>query len=341
MTRKLGNLTALIPNYNHAHFLPQCLDAMFSQSLPPGEVLVIDDASTDNSVDVIRQYARRHPAVHLICNEKNMGAMFGVSRGLKLAKGDYIYFAAADDAILPGFFEKSIKLLDQYPQAALCSGISVIVDRDKRYEAPSPPYVSKMPAYLGPKEVLNSYIKKDWFIMGNTAIYRRNVLNEKTFPDELGRFNDEFTILMLSLHYGACFLPENVSVYHVRFDSYSANSELEIFTQKRKAETLMTTSHAEFFPCDYVEFFAKVNLYTEVMFLLEENNRSASEYLEKTGALLKNYRISRYLILTIIRNLTFLKKAAVKVILYFQLGRFSFFRVYRFLFHYMHRAVQS
>lgn len=340
MTWKLGNLTVLLPNYNHAHFLPQCLDAILSQSLQPGEVLVIDDASTDNSIEVIQHYAAKHPAVRLACNEKNMGAAFGVSRGLKLAKGDYVYFAAADDMVLPGLFEKSISLLEQYPQAALCSGISVIVEREKRYEAPSPPYVSNAPSYLGPEEVLNSYVKKDWFIMGNTAIYRRCLLNEKTFPNELGRFNDEFTILMLSLRYGACFLPENLSIYHVRSNSYSANSELDLFAQRKLAETLMTTTHAEFFPRDYVEYFTKLNIYTEAMFQLGRIDQSSREYLDRFSSLLMTHRISKHLVLTVIRSLTFLQKIAIKVILYFQLGRFSLFRVFRFI-GTMHRPVQS
>jgi len=333
MTRKLATLTVVMPNYNHAHFLPQSLEAILSQSFPPSEVIVIDDASTDNSIEVIQHYAKKHPAIRLVCNERNMGPAFTYSRGLKLAKCDYIYSASADDTVLPGFFEKCVRLLERYPQAGLCSSISVVVDGEKRYEVPSPPYVTKVPSYLKPKEVLNCYVNKDWFIMGNTTIYRKSALNEKTFPDGIGRFNDEFTILMISLYYGACFVPESLSVYNIRSNSYSANSELELLSQRRKAETLMATTHSEYFPSDFVKYFAKSNTYLEATYTLKNIDKATNEYLETINSFLRLHKVSTLLVPVIIKKLVFAHKIIIKSILYFRLGRFSLFRVVRFLFY--------
>ncbi len=332
MTRITPTLTVILPNYNHATFLPGALEALLSQSFPPSELLIVDDASTDNSVEIIQDLARSHPSIRLVRNEKNMGASITANRGLTLANGDYLYFAAADDSVLPGFFEKSIGLLEQYPHAGLCSGISVIVDGERRYEVPTPPYVANVPAYLAPKAVLNCYVKKDWFIMGNTTIYRKAALNGQTFPQELGRFNDEFTNLMLSLHYGACFVPERLSVYHVRQNSFSSNSELDVYRQRRKAETLMVTSHAKFFPPAFVSYFSRLNTYTEAMFLLRNIDHSAAKSLDQFELLLKDYRISKRLILFILRRRVIAQKCLVKTILYFQLGRFSLFRIWRLIF---------
>lgn len=317
-------------SYNHAHYLPQSLDAILNQSFPPSELLIIDDASTDNSIEVIQRYAKEYPAIRLVQNEKNMGSTFGQALGYRLAKGDYAYCASADDTVLPGFFEKSVRLMDQYPQAGLCSGVSVVVDGENRYEVPFPPYVATVPSYLDPKEVLNCYVKKDWFIMGNTTIFRKSVLSEKTFPDEIGRFNDEFTILMLSLRYGACFIPECLSIFNIRPNSYSSNRELEIFAQRRKAETLMATTHSEYFPPEFVRFFSKLNTYTEAMFALRNMDLSINDHVEKLGSVLKNYKLTKLLILTLTRKLVQIQKLFIKIVLYFQLDRFSMFRIYRY-----------
>ncbi len=69
----LPTVSVILPNYNHAHYLPQCLNAMLDQSVKPTEIIVIDDASTDNSIEVISDYVRRDPVVKLIQNEKNIG----------------------------------------------------------------------------------------------------------------------------------------------------------------------------------------------------------------------------------------------------------------------------
>ena len=123
-------LSVLFPNYNHARFLPESLGAFLAQSYRPVEIIIIDDASTDNSVEVIETFARREPRLRLIRNERNMGVVPNMNRLVEMASGDYVYLSAADDKVLPGFFEKSMALLSQYPQAGLCSTVGRLIDKD-------------------------------------------------------------------------------------------------------------------------------------------------------------------------------------------------------------------
>ncbi len=66
--------------YNHARYLPQVLESVLTQSVRPLEVLVLDDASTDDSVQVIQQYAARDPLVRLVRNERNLGVVATLNR---------------------------------------------------------------------------------------------------------------------------------------------------------------------------------------------------------------------------------------------------------------------
>ena len=103
-------LSVAIPNYNHAQYLPRCLDSILSQSVQPFEILVLDDASTDNSVAIIQRYASQHPHVRLHRNEHNLGAVANINQAFELSQGDYVFVPSADDEVVPGFFEKSLKL---------------------------------------------------------------------------------------------------------------------------------------------------------------------------------------------------------------------------------------
>ena len=69
----LPSVSVILPNYNHAPYLSQCLNAILDQSVKPKEVIVIDDASTDNSVDVISEFAEQNSSIKLILNRENMG----------------------------------------------------------------------------------------------------------------------------------------------------------------------------------------------------------------------------------------------------------------------------
>ena len=115
----LPTLSILMNNYNYAQFISEALQAIVDQSFQPYEVIVVDDASTDNSVEIIESFSRKYPYIQLIRNEKNQGALKTWFQGFELLTGDYFLSASSDDRIVPGLFEKSITLLSQYPNAGL------------------------------------------------------------------------------------------------------------------------------------------------------------------------------------------------------------------------------
>src|SRR5205085_161186 len=117
-------LSVMVPNYNHGAYLPTALDAILQQSFPPSEIIVIDDGSTDNSWEVIKRYQASHPKLRAYRNERNLGIVPTLNRGIGLVQGNYFFPTAADDQVMPGLFEKSLRLLVQYPQAALCCAIT-------------------------------------------------------------------------------------------------------------------------------------------------------------------------------------------------------------------------
>jgi glycosyltransferase involved in cell wall biosynthesis len=113
-------LTVFLPNYNHAHFLPEALKSLEQQTYQPLEIIIVDDSSTDNSVEIIEQFARRHKSVRFIRNEVNRGVVFNENRAIELAAGSHFFGMSADDRIRP-------RLL-----AGFCSALSDRIDESGR-----------------------------------------------------------------------------------------------------------------------------------------------------------------------------------------------------------------
>ena len=113
------SLSVIMPNFNDGRLISRALTAVLEQSRRPTEVIVVDDGSTDGSVATIEAFVQRDPIVKLIRHERNLGLMAAIQRGFEESRGDYVYFPAADDYILPGFFEKSLRMLAGHPQAGL------------------------------------------------------------------------------------------------------------------------------------------------------------------------------------------------------------------------------
>ncbi len=250
-------LSVIIPNYNHAHYLPTALESILGQAVSPIEVLIYDDASTDDSVRVIQELCRRHQNIRLVCNPENLGPVHGMNRGLEIASGDYIFFMAADDVILPGFFERCLGLLARYPDAALCSTLSRIIDETgtDHGEYPSP-LVRRHEAFLNPVNSLRILRSHGPWFMGNTTVYRRRLLMAAGgFDPSLRSFCDGFIAQVLALRHGACYIPEPLACWRRTRTGYAAtdNSVWQQRLQIREhAAQVMRTTFRDTFPENYV-----------------------------------------------------------------------------------------
>ncbi len=200
-------LTVVLPNFNHGRFLPYAIDALLAQTRTADEILVIDDASTDGSIAVIEAYCQKSDKIRLIVNDRNQGVVANLNDGLKLATGEYVFFAAADDVVGSRLFEVGIRNLHQHPAAALFSARSDLIDTEGRFcGIMSTPIPSTEQGYITPQNAARYMIRDDGWFMGNTTIYRRGVLAaEGGFPVELGAFTDGYVSRLLALKYGACF----------------------------------------------------------------------------------------------------------------------------------------
>ena len=116
-------VSIILPNYNHSEYLPQRIESILNQTYQDFEVIILDDSSTDNSLEVLNHY-RDHPKVtHFIVNEKNSGSVFRQwNKGVSLAQGEFIWIAESDDIASPFFLERLTNQLleDQNLGIAFC-----------------------------------------------------------------------------------------------------------------------------------------------------------------------------------------------------------------------------
>ncbi len=220
----LPTLSVLIANYNYARFIGEAFESVLSQSYKPLEIVVIDNASTDNSAEVIQKFIEREPNIRFIRNEKNMGVQHQFNQFLDMAKGEYFYFLGADEKLLPGFFEKSMKLLARYPEAGICSTLSYQIDekgRNMGYFVT--PFLSTKEGFILPKKAVE-LAKKNWggWVPGNTVIYKRKIFDEVgVLNPELGPAADSISNIIIACTYGMCFIPEALGGRRVVANSYT------------------------------------------------------------------------------------------------------------------------
>lgn len=115
----MPKVSVIIPNYNHARYLRRRIDSVLGQTYRDLEAILLDDCSTDESRSVLSEYAK-DPRVQIELNDKNSGNTFKQwNKGVRLARGEYVWIAESDDYADLHLLEKLVSRLDADPSAVL------------------------------------------------------------------------------------------------------------------------------------------------------------------------------------------------------------------------------
>lgn len=119
-----------MPVYNGGDLLPQALDALLAQTYTDFELIVSDNASTDETESICRDYAARDQRIRYIRQEKNLGAVPNFNRVFEVSRGEYFKWASHDDLCGPTFIERCVEVLDGNPDIAWCHTRSSHIDAE-------------------------------------------------------------------------------------------------------------------------------------------------------------------------------------------------------------------
>lgn len=124
-------ISVIVPNYNYARYLRARMNSIFCQTYRDFEIILLDDASTDGSQDLIEQYLA-HPAVsQVFVNKNNSGSPFlQWMKGIQAARGEYIWIAEADDMADFDFLSYCMEKIEGNPHVAFCYCGSRLIDED-------------------------------------------------------------------------------------------------------------------------------------------------------------------------------------------------------------------
>jgi hypothetical protein len=178
-------VTVIIPNYNHARYLPQRIDSVLQQTYQHFEVLLMDDCSQDDSRHIIANYAARDPRIRVVLNEQNSGSTFKQwNKGITLAKGTYIWIAESDDVADLTFLAKLVQQLEAQPAAGLAYSQSWRIDEDGQQHGTLAPVMTELDPALwesdfvlpGPELVRRFMIYSNIIPNASAVLMRRSAL---------------------------------------------------------------------------------------------------------------------------------------------------------------------
>lgn len=124
-------ISIAIATYNGEKYLREQLESLYSQTMSPDEIIVVDDCSTDNTITILEEYHQRYGLKYYV-NEKNLGVNKNFEKAILLCNGDYIALCDQDDVWLPHKIETTYKKIKEIEnnEPALVSSLNISVDKD-------------------------------------------------------------------------------------------------------------------------------------------------------------------------------------------------------------------
>jgi len=130
-TVHIGKVSVVVTSYNHAKFLERRMESLVNQTYQNMEILVIDDCSTENNVEILRRY-ESHPKVKLLLRQHNGGWVTVTNQGIGLTSGEFILIAQCDDECDPRMIERLVGAMNRHPTAGIAFCRSLLVDQHNR-----------------------------------------------------------------------------------------------------------------------------------------------------------------------------------------------------------------
>lgn len=203
-------ISVVVPIYNTSKHLPRCLNSIINQTYKNLEIICINDGSTDNSANVLKQYAKKDPRIKII-TQKNQGLSAARNTGLKHTTGEFVTFIDSDDEIAPQMVKELLTaILKTNSDITICS----FKETYPNGKTKSFPHIPSQKSY-SKESALKAMLKEENFNLTATMkLYKTNIIKNLKFP--IGKLHEDvsFTYRAIMCAKKITFIPKDYYIYH-------------------------------------------------------------------------------------------------------------------------------
>lgn len=268
-------ITVFMPVYNTEDFLKEAIESILAQSYSNFELLIIDDGSTDNSINIIESFKDKR--IRLVKNKKNMGLPYTRNRGLELAKGEYIAIMDSDDISHEKRLENQLDFLLKN------RGIAIIVSNFKLIYGNGKIKKSGMPNW-NPEEIKAQLLFRN-FILNSSAMIRKDFIKKSGI-----KYNEEFFACQDYMFWVECLKfgeiyreKKHLLSYRTGHENITSNSKKKKKNARAKLINFIHETALNLFGFELTN--SEKNLYYSLFG--EENNLNIKNYSDSVDLLKK------------------------------------------------------
>ena len=181
-------VSIIIPAYNSEKFIRRCLDSVVNQIYKNIEIIVVDDASTDNTEKIIKEYAEKDNRIRPFYSSENKGVSFSRNIGLKASTGEYIMFVDSDDELTKDAIRRMVDIANKYNSDYVDSYQIIKYAKNNKEYMFTEFKLPKKHLVLGSIENNPKIINMYMYIKGK--LIKKNLINDLLFDESLKIYED-------------------------------------------------------------------------------------------------------------------------------------------------------
>ncbi len=214
-------VTVICLCYNHSRFVQDAIRSVLQQTYRPVQLIVVDDASTDNSVQLIQETLKDEPSIAILCLKENLGNCRAFNKGFELATGDFVIDLAADDVLMPNRIAEGLQSLSLHGEeyGVHFSDAELITEDGKHVGYHS----DRFPHGSIPQGDIYLELIARYFINSPTMMMRRSVFEKLGGYDPSLAYEDFDFWIRSAREFKYCYTPETLIKRRIVKSSMSRN----------------------------------------------------------------------------------------------------------------------
>ncbi len=210
-------ITVITTSYNYGEYISQTIESVQAQTLSDWELIIVDDASSDNSVEIIKKYCD-DKRIKLICHDKNKGLKESIKTALKYANGEWITFVESDDSITPDALEKRL----QTKADVVFNSVNLIGDKDwiKEVQKQVDKTEKELSKITFPANIFKKFDTKNPVFTLSSVMIKRELLTEELFNTKTDALFDWWLYINLAYENKFDYIPEKLTNWRIHDNSY-------------------------------------------------------------------------------------------------------------------------
>jgi len=230
---KISIITA---SYNYADYITDVINSVVNQTYSDWELIVVDDGSSDNSVEIIKSFCEKDGRIKLYQHEgcANKGLKETLMLGIEKASGDWIAFLESDDFFKPENLAKKVEVIEKNPSVKLVfNKVEFIGDekRSKKIETDLSPTQSELSKMNFPRNMFYDFYKKNMILTFSAVMVKKENIKAADFNTNIDALLDWWLWVHLAYKNEFYYLDEELTQWNIHPDSYISNTKKLRFPQ--------------------------------------------------------------------------------------------------------------